>query len=155
MQNNLPIVIILVLEVNAGILVNAFIIFVAYRDLITTKTVSNSYKILVVLAFFNVCYGLMMWVGLLDYFCRFGIFTNIYTTYIFLYVLLFIISFCTWLTSNLGFFYFIKMSNFESGFFFWARYNISSVVPWMLLVDLLLSLLCSVLSVLYFIFSEI
>ncbi|XP_077305986.1 taste receptor type 2 member 39-like [Lithobates pipiens] len=94
-----------------------------------------------------------MSLGLLDYFCSFGIFSKVNATYIYFYLLLFTISLCTWLTASLAFFYFIKISNFESGFLSWVKKRITSLIPWILLGDLLVSLINSLLSSLYFIFS--
>lgn len=152
-QNHLPFLIILTLEVCTGVLLNVFIVFVASCDFIKTKKLSSSYKILLCLAITNVCLNMVMSFGLLDYFCSFGIFSMDSTTYIYFYFFLFTISLCTWLTASLAFFYFIKISNFESGFFFWVKKHIVSVIPWMLLGDLLVSLVNSFLSSLFFIYS--
>ncbi|XP_040211670.1 taste receptor type 2 member 39-like [Rana temporaria] len=151
--NHLPFFIILVLELSTGTLLNVFIVFVACRDFIKTKKLSGSYKILLSLAVSNVCYTMVMSVGLLDYFCSFGIFSMDNIAYIYFYLLFFTISLCVWLTASLAFFYFIKISNFESGFFSRAKEHITSVIPWMLLGDLLVSLVSSLLSSLYFTYS--
>ncbi|KAM5152761.1 taste receptor type 2 member 39-like [Mantella aurantiaca] len=152
--SQLPYIIVLILEIIIGLLMNAFITFVIYHDFLKTKTLSSSYKIMVGLASSNVCFGILMLIGLFDYFCSLGIFTTIFVNYIYLYLLLYTFSFCMWLTSSLGFFYFIKISNFESGLFSWVKKNIGSIVPWMILVDLLVSLFNSFLSSLLFIFSQ-
>ncbi|XP_040211667.1 taste receptor type 2 member 39-like [Rana temporaria] len=152
-QNHLPIFIILVLEMSIGALLNVFIVFAVYRDFIKAKKLSGSYKILLSLAVSNVSFSMVMSAGLLDYFCSFRIFSNVNAAYIYFYLLLFTTSLCVWFTASLAFFYFIKISNFESGFLSWVKKHITSVIPWMLLGDLLVSLVNSLLSSLYFVFS--
>ncbi|XP_040211665.1 taste receptor type 2 member 39-like [Rana temporaria] len=151
--NYLPFFIILVLELCIGALLYVFIVFVVCRDFIETKKLNGSYRILLCLAVSNVCLTMVMSVGLLDYFCSFGIFSKVNTTYIYFYLLFFTVSLCVWLSASLAFFYFIKISNFESGFLSWVKKRITSVIPWMLLGDLLVSLVSSLLSSLYFVFS--
>ncbi|XP_040211669.1 taste receptor type 2 member 39-like [Rana temporaria] len=151
--NHLAFFIILVLEMSTGMLLNVFIVFVVCRDFIKTKKLSGSYKILLSLAVSNVSFCMVLSVGLLDYFCSFGIFSTDNTTYIYFYFMLFTISLCVWFTASLAFFYFIKISNFESGFISRVKERITSVIPWMLLGDLLVSLVSSLLSSLYFVFS--
>ncbi|XP_077306209.1 taste receptor type 2 member 4-like [Lithobates pipiens] len=143
---------VLALEMSTGLLMNAFLIFAVYRDFLKTKTVSNSYKILLGLAISNVCFGILMSLALLDYFCSLGIFPTINPTYIYLYLLLFTITSCGWFSASLGFFYFIKISDFKSRCFSWMKTNISSFVPRMLLVTGTVSLFNSLLSNLLFIF---
>ncbi|KAM5152738.1 taste receptor type 2 member 143-like [Mantella aurantiaca] len=152
-RNDLTYIIILVLEIITGILMNVFIISVVCRDFFRTKSLTSSYKILACLTGCNVCFGVLLLVGLLDYFCRLGIFIVVSTAYIYLYLVLLTISSCAWFSANLGFFYLVKISNFESLYFSWMKKNIGSIVPWMLFVDLLLSLINSALSSLFFIFS--
>ncbi|XP_040211668.1 taste receptor type 2 member 39-like [Rana temporaria] len=152
-QNDLPYISIIILELSTGVFMYLFVIYVIYRDSIKTKALSSSDKILLCLGISNMFYVFLMLVGLLDYFCSLGIFSMIHTTYLYLYLLLFTMSSCGWLSASLGFFYFIKISNFESGFFSWMKNNISSVFPWLLLGDLLVSLFNSALSSLFFIFS--
>ncbi|XP_073490775.1 taste receptor type 2 member 4-like [Aquarana catesbeiana] len=152
-RNHLPYIIIIILELSTSTFMYLFVIFVVYRDFIKTKTLRSSDQILLCLGMSNMCYGFLMFVSLLDYFCSLGIFSMIHTAYICLYLLLFTISSCSWLSATLGFFYFIKISDFESGFFSRVKKNITSVVPWLLLGDLLVSLFNSALSSLFFIFS--
>ncbi|XP_040211666.1 taste receptor type 2 member 4-like [Rana temporaria] len=152
-QNHLPYIIILFLELSAGMFLYLFVIYVICRDSIKTKTLSSSDQILLCLGISNTFYGFLTVVSLLDYFFSLGIFSMIHTAYLYLYLLLFTISSCAWLSASLGFFYFIKISNFGSGSFSWVKKNISSVVPWLLLGDLLVSLFSGALSSLFFIFS--
>lgn len=138
---------------STGVLMNAFIIFAVYRDFFKTKTVSSSYKILLCVAISNVCFGILMSLALLDYFCSLGIFQTINATYIYLYLLLFTMTSCGWVSASLGFFYFIKISDFKSGCFSWMKTNIGSIVPRMLLGAVMVSLFNSLLSNVFFIFS--
>ncbi|XP_068103351.1 taste receptor type 2 member 39-like [Hyperolius riggenbachi] len=107
---------------------------------------SSSYKLLVSLGIFNVNYSFMISVGLADYFYDLEIFTRAETAYTYIYLMLFSVSSCAWFTASLSFFYFIKISHFKSVFFAWVKRKISILVPWMLLLDIFVSLCNSFLS---------
>ncbi|XP_068103352.1 taste receptor type 2 member 13-like [Hyperolius riggenbachi] len=147
-------VIIFAVEIIIGILFNGFIISVVLRDFVKTKIVSSSFKILLSLGIANVFFDLIMSIGLLDYFYCLGIFARSDTAYIFLFLCLFSLSTCAWLTANISSFYFINISNFKSEFFVWIKRKVIALVPWILLVDIVLSLCSSFLASLIIVNSE-
>ncbi|KAM5152762.1 taste receptor type 2 member 4-like [Mantella aurantiaca] len=151
-QNQLSFMIILFLELSTGMFMYLFVTCVLYCDFIKTKTLSSSYKIVLCLSVSNLCYGVVLLVVLLDFVYSLGI-SSMYTAYIYVYMLLLTISSCAWLSASLGLFYFVKISSFESGCFSWMKRNIGSIVPWMLLGNLPVSLINSALSSLFFVFS--
>ncbi|KAM9305082.1 taste receptor type 2 member 1-like [Gastrophryne carolinensis] len=149
-KHMLVLMVILVLEVVTGILINGFIVSVVVFDFRKGRTIGGSTKILLCLVFSSSVFNLMITVGLVDYLFGLGMCMVRAATFIYLYLTVLGVSQCAWHTANLGFFYFIKISNFTTGVFSWLKTRVSSAVPWMLLFDFLASLCNSFLGTLLF-----
>ncbi|XP_072272845.1 taste receptor type 2 member 39-like [Pyxicephalus adspersus] len=143
-QNNWGYIDVLALEIVIGVLLNIFIMYIALYDFGIAKTMSNSFKILLCLSISNILFGILMALGFVNDSFSLGMFTTTYTTYIYIYILLFSVSSCAWHTATLAFFYFLKVCHFKLQCFVWMKRKISAAVPWMLCFGLLVSMLSSV-----------
>ncbi|XP_018425666.1 PREDICTED: taste receptor type 2 member 8-like [Nanorana parkeri] len=132
---------------------SSFVIIVISLEFIKRHQVISSNKLLIPLCFSATCFSIMLAtnniIGLVSpEKSQLG-----YVIFIFYILNMYSISSCSWLTSCLCFFYFIKIANFRSGCLAWTKMKIDSIVLWMLVVVEVLSLCGPLINSLIFVFS--
>ncbi|XP_077129962.1 taste receptor type 2 member 39-like [Ranitomeya variabilis] len=132
------------LEIIIGFLINMFIVSIIVYDFYRQKNMSNSSKILVCIGIWNVNYNALIAAGIMDDCIGLQTSVTFDLSYVYIMLVLYSITSCAWLTASLGAFYFIKIS--QAKFLSWVKFRISSMVPWMLLVLLVVSFIISFFS---------
>ncbi|KAM4024054.1 taste receptor type 2 member 4-like [Anomaloglossus baeobatrachus] len=141
-MNEVASVITVALEIIIGLVFNMFIVSVIVYDLYWQKIMSSSSKILVCLGVLNMTYNALIAAGIMDDCIQTS--STLDLSYLYIILLLYSISSCAWLTAGLGAFYFIKIS--QARLLSWVKFHLSSMVPWMLLVLLVVSFIISFFS---------
>ncbi|NXL81139.1 TR110 protein, partial [Leptocoma aspasia] len=136
---------IITLEAFAGMLINAFLIFVLCIGWIKKKTLNSNEKILLLLGCCRFCYLGISWV----YSFLLIIHPYCFCVPVLLESLAGIQSFFDssnlWVSACLCVFYCIKIANFRNSFFIYLKVKIDRIVPWLMLGSVLLAFIFSIL----------
>ncbi|NXQ08299.1 TA2R9 protein, partial [Vidua macroura] len=132
--------VIITLEVFAGMWINAFIICVICVAGVKKKTLNSNEKILLLLGCSRISYLCFSWV---NYFL-----SIIYPNYLYVHPILHLLTSSStffndsnlWVSACLCGFYCIKIANFRNRFFIYLKVKIDRMVPWLLLGSGILAL---------------
>ncbi|XP_063789051.1 taste receptor type 2 member 39-like [Pseudophryne corroboree] len=147
-------VIIITLEAIIGITITAFIIVLICFWYFRGQSISPSNKIVMALSISNIIFTVISFTNILILCFRPMAFLNTSNTPSIFSLSMFCITSSSWLTACLCFFYFMKIKNFSSQFLSRLKMNISTAVPWMILVAELVSLFTAAMNMLQFGQSE-
>lgn len=123
----------LLLETVVGVMSSIFIVIVISLEFIKHHRVISSNKLIIPLCFSAVFFSVMLATNTII-----GVFLpeQRHLAYVICFYVMnmYSISSCSWLTSCLCFFYFVKIANVWSGCLAWTKRKIDSIVLWMLVV---------------------
>ncbi|XP_077306178.1 taste receptor type 2 member 39-like [Lithobates pipiens] len=136
------------LEAVTGLCANIFIIFSLVVSGYQEKKLTPYSSILISLCFSNIGYTILMSTNNLISLIWPSLYDVPYVKHFVQYLTVFIITFSSWLTGSLCFFYFIKILQFRSGFLAWVKNKIDIIIPWMILTVEFISLFGSFLYLL-------
>ncbi|XP_075687756.1 taste receptor type 2 member 40-like [Rhinoderma darwinii] len=135
--------IILVIEVFTGVLTNVFIVVVNFRDWLRGQSLNSSDKLMVSLALSNLSFSCINAAIIV---CTILFSSILMVDYIF-YTLYMIMSYSifssSWLSASLCLFFCLKIISFKHGCMAWMKTNITTVVPWLILLSQVFSIVSS------------
>ncbi|XP_063285679.1 taste receptor type 2 member 40-like [Pelobates fuscus] len=132
--------IILIAETFLGALTNVFIILVNVQAWMKGQTLNSSDHIVVALAFSNMGFSCVnAATTIFIVFFKEILFTNNSIFSIIYYIMSYTIFSSSWLNAWLCLFFFLKIISFKDGCLSWLKMNISSVVPWLILISQIIS----------------
>ncbi|XP_064506769.1 taste receptor type 2 member 40-like [Pseudopipra pipra] len=140
------VVIVITLEVFAGMWINAFIVSVICVAWVRKKTLNSNEKILLFLGSSRFWYLCIAWV--------YSIFLVIYPNYLYVHRIFPLLNSAQnffsysnlWFSASLFVFYCIKIANFRNSFFIYLKGKIDRIVPWLLLGSVLFSLVIGIIA---------
>ncbi|KAM5255783.1 taste receptor type 2 member 40 [Ctenodactylus gundi] len=136
--------IIVAIESIVGIIVNGFIVTVNAAVWIQRKAMSTSGKILLLLSVSRIALQSLIIVEIILFY-TFPAFYHEYQFY-YLYKIFFLFfNYCSlWFAACLGFFYFVKITNFSCPLFLKLKWRISRLMPWLLSLSVFNSFISTV-----------
>lgn len=120
-----------------GILSNFFIIFLHFFK--HRESVSGSDKIIVALSFSNACFASIAFTNIFIFYFWPLMFVTHHLALVMFFIIIFIFTTSSWLTASLCFFYYVKIKTFTSSIMSHLKMKVSSLVPWMIFVSVVLS----------------
>lgn len=137
---------VIVLETILGVILNIFIVIVIGLEFIKQHRVMTSDKLLIALCISALCFGTMLTTNTIAGLVLPETSQSGYLGYIFYTLNMYSVSSCSWLTSCLCIFYFVKIANFKSGCLAWTKKKIDRMVIWMIVTVETLSLCGSLIN---------
>ncbi|XP_040211702.1 taste receptor type 2 member 40-like [Rana temporaria] len=138
------------LECIAGLCSSVIIILYLTLTSFRERRVTSCNCILISLSLSNVCYTITSSANLLVTFVWPEFLSVPYVFHIIYYMILCNLTSNSSLSAILSIFYFIKIQQFQTRFLSWIKMKIDTMVPWLILTVLFVSLLCAFLSILMF-----
>ncbi|KAM5152735.1 taste receptor type 2 member 4-like [Mantella aurantiaca] len=117
-----------------GLISSIFIVIVISLEFIKHHRVAPSNKLLIPLCFSAICFSIMLATNTITGLLLPEMRLSGYVGCIFYVLNMYSMSSCSWLTSCLCFFYFIKIANFRCGCLAWLKLKLDSLVQWMIVV---------------------
>ncbi|XP_073490779.1 taste receptor type 2 member 4-like [Aquarana catesbeiana] len=125
---------VIVLETGVGVVSNIFIFIVIGLEFIKQHQVMTSNKLLMPLCFSALCFSTMLTTNNITGMVLPEKSQSGHVRYIFYILNMYSCSSCSWPTSCLCTFYFVKIANFESGCLAWTKMKIDRMVVWMIVM---------------------
>ncbi|XP_040296078.1 taste receptor type 2 member 40-like [Bufo bufo] len=135
--------IIFIIETFTGVLSNVFIVVVNFHDWLKGQSLNSSDQLVVSLALSNFCFACINAATIVCTFFFSNIFLLDYVFYTFYMILSYSIFSSSWLSAWLCLFFCVKIISFKHGCMAWLKANITTIVPWLILVSQVFSIVSS------------
>ncbi|KAG6934045.1 taste 2 receptor member 7 [Chelydra serpentina] len=142
--------IILAIELSAGVVTNGYIVGVNCIDWVKSRTLTSYDKIITSLAFSRFCLQFLLTLDSILTKVYPNIFDRFQTLQPYLVIWMFINQVTLCFASCLSVFYCVKIATFNQTLFSWLKLRLSKLVPWLLLGSMLY---CLVITVAFTLFS--
>ncbi|XP_069841121.1 taste receptor type 2 member 40-like [Dendropsophus ebraccatus] len=136
-------IIILMIEILAGVLTNVFIVVVNILDWLRGQSLNSSDQLVVSLALSNFCFSCINAATIMCFNFFFQIVLVDYVFYSLYGILTYSIFSSSWLSAWLCLFFCVKIISFKQGCMAWLKVNIATVVPWLILLSQVFSIVSS------------
>ncbi|KAM3916060.1 taste receptor type 2 member 40-like [Leptodactylus fuscus] len=135
--------IILMIEIFSGVMTNVFIVVVNLHDWLKGRSFNSSDHLVVSLALSNFCFSCINAATIVCSIFFSSIFLVDFVFYTLYGIMSYSIFSSSWLSAWLCLFFCVKIISFQHGCMLWLKTNITSVVPWLILLSQVLSIVSS------------